>query len=425
MRTRWTALVCAAAVASGCSSSSSPPSLEPVTEGVQLQPAGCDFTVTSPREATAPHQDDGTVGAEPTPRNVHLSFVGDPKTTMTVTWATDVATRGTVVEWGADASYGHTTKGYWLAYATDLNGTDPPSVGVHQTFLCGLEAGSTYHYRVGTPGHMSDDFTFATAPGDGRAVRVLVAGDSRGNTSTWHDLLAAAANDAPEMILFTGDANDFGFLQDEWEAWFAAGKGVLEHLPLMMVNGNHEANMRHYYAQFPLPGNQQWYGFDFGPAHFTVLNDTPMTTDPGSIAGAQAQFLDSDLEKTQQTWKLVSHHRPEYSASTGHDSAADLQQAWEPILDSRKVDLVLTGHAHAYERSYPLAAGQKVADGAGPVYIVEGGGGANPYDVAPQPFTAFAQKIFSYVLLDISPHELELTTKAVDGTIVDSYTLSR
>jgi hypothetical protein len=424
MRTTWAALSCAAAFVIGCSDPV-PPSLEPTTTGVKIEPEGCPFSVTSPKEATAPHKDDGAVGPDATPRNIHLAYVGDPKSSIAVTWSTDVPTRGTIVEWGADAGYGHTTKGYWLAYATDLGGIDPPSVGVHQTFLCGLEAGTTYHYRVGTHGHMSDDYTFATAPGDGRAVRVLVAGDSRGNTSTWHDLLAAAANDAPELILFTGDANDFGFVQDEWEAWFAAGKGVLEHLPLMMVNGNHEANMRHYYTQFPLPGNQQWYGFDFGPAHFTILNDTPMNTDPGSIAGAQAQFLDSELATTQQAWKLVSHHRPEYSGSAGHESAADLQQAWEPILDSRHADLVLTGHAHAYERSFPLVAGQKVAEGAGPVFIVEGGGGANPYDVAAQPFTAFAQKIFSYVLLDISPQKLELTTKAVDGTLVDSYTLTR
>ena len=68
--------------------------------------------------------------------------------------------------------------------------------------------------------------------------------------------------------------------------------------------------------------------------------------------------------------------------------------------------MVLNGHAHAYERSKPLVAGQPVADGAGPVYIVEGGGGADPYDVSPLAFTAFAQKIYGYVLLDISAQKL-------------------
>jgi hypothetical protein len=256
-------------------------------------------------------------------------------------------------------------------------------------------------------------------------VRILVAGDSRGNAATWGQVMQAGAADAPDLAIFTGDANDLGSIQDDWESWFAAGKGVLEHLPLMMVHGNHEINARHYYSQFPMPGNQQWYSFDFGAAHFTALNDTPPSSDPTSITSEQAPFLDSDLGATQQPWKLVTHHRPEYTSSTGHPPADDLQQAWESILDARHVDMVLNGHAHAYERSKPLVAGQPVADGAGPVYIVEGGGGADPYDVAPQAFTAFAQKTFGYVLLDISTQKLTMTAKALDGSVIDTYSITK
>src|SRR4051812_15989999 len=124
----WVALACAAAF--GCSDSK-PPSLQPLDQGITIAPKGCGFTVTSPRQATEPRLDDGVRGPDPTPRNLHLSWVGDPQTTMTVTWATDVDTRGTVVEWGKDAGYGHTTEGYWLAYATDLGGNDLPTVGMH------------------------------------------------------------------------------------------------------------------------------------------------------------------------------------------------------------------------------------------------------------------------------------------------------
>jgi acid phosphatase type 7 len=411
------------ALAAGCGSSAAP-SLE-LTTGSEVTIDGCPFTITTPNETTAPVKDDGSVGAAPDPKDVHLAYVGDPKSTISVTWATDVGTRGTTLEWGADASYGHKTKGFWFAYPADLAGSDPPSVGIHQVHLCGLAAGTTYHYRVGTGSHMTTDSTFTTAPGDGRPVRILVAGDSRGNASTWGEVLKAGAAEAPDMAIFTGDANDLGSIQDDWEAWFAAGKGVLEHLPLMMVHGNHEINARHYYSQFPMPGNQQWYSFDFGAAHFTVLNDTPPSSDPTSITSEQAPFLDSDLGATQQPWKLVTHHRPEYTSSTGHPPADDLQQAWEPILDAHHVDMVLNGHAHAYERSKPLVAGQPVADGAGPVYIVEGGGGADPYDVAPLAFTAFAQKTYGYLLLDISTQKLTMTAKGLDGSVVDTYSITK
>ena len=59
-----------------------------------------------------------------------------------------------------------------------------------------------------------------------------------------------------------------------------------------------------------------------------------MTSDPTSITSEQAPFLDSYLGATSQPWKLVTHHRPEYTCSTGHDPATDLQMAWESILDA-------------------------------------------------------------------------------------------
>jgi hypothetical protein len=397
-----------------------------LTNGVDVPIAGCPFTIHTPAETTAPVMDDGTVGTTaPDPRDLHLAYVGDPTTSISVTWNSDVATRGTTLEWGADTSYGHKTAGFSFAYPTDLAGSDPPSVGVHQVHLCGLMPATTYHYRVGTGSHMSADSTFTTAPADGRAVRILVAGDSRGNAMTWGQLLQAGAADGPDIAIFTGDANELGTVQDDWETWFAAGRGVLEHLPLMTVHGNHEINSRHYYSQFPMPGNQQWYSFDFGAAHVTVLNDTPPGGDPTPITAMEAPFLDADLGKTTQTWKLVTHHRPEYTSSTGHAPATDLQQAWESILDAHNVDMVLNGHAHAYERSYPLAAGQVVADGKGPVYMVEGGGGADPYDVMPQPFTAKALKTFGYILLDVTAHKLTMTAKGIDGTVIDTYSIAK
>jgi calcineurin-like phosphoesterase family protein/purple acid phosphatase-like protein/iron/zinc purple acid phosphatase-like protein C len=396
-----------------------------LTDGEVVEIDGCPFTIKTPAETTEVVKDDGHVGMLPTPRNLHLAYVGDPKTSISVTWATDVTTRGTTLEWGPDINYGHKTKGFWFAYPTDLAGADLPSVGMHQVHLCGLQPGTTYHYRVGTGAYVSADATFTTAPADGRPVRVLVAGDSRGNSATWGQVMQAGAADAPDVAIFTGDANDLGSIQDDWEAWFAAAAEVLPHLPLMMVHGNHEINSRHYYSQFPLPGNQQWYSFDFGAAHFTALNDTPPSSDPNSIATTQAAFLDGDLKVTAQPWKLVTHHRPEYTSSTGHAPAADLQMAWESILDANHVDMVLNGHAHAYERSFPLTAGQVVADGQGPVYVVEGGGGADPYDVAPQAFTCFAKQTFGYVILDITSQKLTMTAKDLSGGVIDTYSITK
>ena len=241
-------------------------------------------------------------------------------------------------------------------------------------------------------------------------------------------MLQAGAAEAPDLALFTGDANDLGSIQDDWEAWFAAGKGVLEHLPLMMVHGNHEINSRHYYSQFPMPGNQQWYcvrlrqrALHRAQRHAAVERSDQHRERAGAVPRRAI------CGQTQQTWKLVTHHRPEYTSSTGHPPATDLQQAWESILDAHHVDLVLNGHAHAYERSHPLVAGQVVgATARGRSTSSKAAAAPIRTTSAPQAFTAFAlEDATATCILDVSPQKLTLTAKDTDGTVIDSYSITK
>jgi hypothetical protein len=241
----------------GCSSRSAPSTV--LTSGVTVQLPGCAYTFTTPDQTTAPTNDDGFIDAMPTARDLHLSWVGDPSTTTTITWNGDFGTTSTLVEYGATSAYGQKASGFSFAYPTDLAGSDPPSVRVHQVHLCGLQPATTYHYRVGPASIATADATFTTAPAGAARTRVLVAGDSRGNVATWAQVLQTGATETPDFAIFTGDANDLGTIQDEWEAWFGVGASVLPNVHLMMAMGNHEINSRHYYSQFPLPANQQWY----------------------------------------------------------------------------------------------------------------------------------------------------------------------
>jgi Calcineurin-like phosphoesterase/Purple acid Phosphatase, N-terminal domain len=388
-----------------------------LTSGVAVTlPAACTYTFTTPNETTAPTADDGFQSPTPAVRDVHLSWVGDPQTTMVITWATDFATTATTA-----FVDGKPTPGFSFAYPTDLGGADPPSVRIHQVHLCGLTPGSSHAYTV-----QNVNGQFTTAPAAAQSLKVLVAGDSRGNAATWGSVFVAGAGEAPDFALFTGDANDLGTIQDDWEAWFAAMATVAPDLPLLLAHGNHEINARHYYSQFPMPGNQQWYDFDYGDAHFVVLNDTP--ADTSVIAGAEKTFLDQSLAATTKTWKIVVHHKPPYTASTVHGPELTLQAAWSPVYEAHGVDLVLNGHAHSYERSKPIVAGQPAA--TGPVYIVEGGGGADPYDVAPAAFTAFPTAMvtgaqYGYVTVAIAGRTLTLTAKKLDGSVLDTFSITK
>ncbi|RLC63774.1 MAG: hypothetical protein DRI01_04615 [Chloroflexi bacterium] len=110
--------------------------------------------------------------------------------------------------------------------------------------------------------------------------------------------------------------------------------------------GNHELNHANYFDLFYLPGNERWYSFDYGNAHFTCLQIDGFAD--YSIGSEQYNWLEQDLASTNQTWKFVFFHFPPYS-SASHGSDLNVRAALQPLFEEHDVDIVFTGHDHSYE----------------------------------------------------------------------------
>jgi hypothetical protein len=401
-----------------------------LTAGVQVHVEDCPFTANTPNETTEPLEDDGRVGATPNLRAQHVAFRGDPSTSMTIVWETDFDTSATKVELGPTTAYGKTYPGFSYAYPTDSAALDPPSVRVHEVSICGLQPGTLYHYRIVNGTTFTDDATFSTAPTAGSTTRLAILGDSRDSFSIFGQALQASITDGAEAAIFTGDAVLLGIQQELWDGWFSAVSTMLPSLPLAFALGNHETNARQAFAQLPGPGtNGQWYSFDWGDVHFTVLNDSPL--DMSVIAGAERDFLDSDLAATQKLFKVVVHHKPVYtsyegSGIAGHMHEAGLETNWVPLYEQHGVDVVFNGHVHGFERTWPLKGGMPVADGQGPVYFVFGGAGATQVPLTAKPFIATqAMNTYGYQLLDVNGRTLKITAKSIDGSVLDTYSITK
>jgi len=128
-----------------------------------------------------------------------------------------------------------------------------------------------------------------------------------------------------------------------------------------------------YLSYFRLPGadftstsgNERYYDFVKGQVHFFVLNSNPEEPDGTRRTSAQARWLKSQLAASTSQWNIVYDHHPPYSSDTKHGSSVGMQwpfAAWG-------ADVVISGHAHTYERV--------MHDGI--VYFVNGLGGAARY----------------------------------------------
>ncbi len=328
-------------------------------------------------------------------------------TAITVMWQTNLA-GDSRVDYGPTASYGQ-----HVSHATAMT--------LHEVRLTGLTLDARYHYHVTSAAATSvssADHTFQTAVASGTPFRFAVYGDSRTNPADHAAVVKSILASAPRFVLHTGDIIADGTKDANWvRDFFTPAAPLIADLPLFPCLGNHERNAAFYYDYFSLPHgggdhNERWYSFDYGDAHFTVL-DTDADYAPGS---PQYAWLVSDLKHAAAPWKFVVHHHPAYS-SGAHGSTEKVQRYLVPLYEQYGVAMVFNGHDHHYELS------QK----AGVYYIVTGGGGAPQYapNLHPNRYQQHAEETLHHCTLDISGTTATFRAVRTDGSVLDTVTLTR
>jgi len=78
----------------------------------------------------------------------------------------------------------------------------------------------------------------------------------------------------------------------------------------------------------------------------------------GRHPNEQTRWLEETLRRSRADesvdWIVVQMHQSALSSSTDNGCDVGIRQAWVPLFDRYEVDLVLNGHDHDYERSYPV-----------------------------------------------------------------------
>jgi hypothetical protein len=175
--------------------------------------------------------------------------------------------------------------------------------------------------------------------------------------------------------------------------------------------GNHEQSGVLFTKYFPYPfvGGRYW-SFDYGPAHFTVV-DQYTIYGPGS---AQLDWIETDLASTNKPWKFVYLHEPGWSAG-GHSNNTSVQNYIQPLCEQYDVAMVFAGHNHYYARA--------VVNGV--QHITTGGGGAPLYDPSPgYPNVVTIAKAHHVCTVEIDGGLLHFEAVTPAAAVLDSFTLS-
>jgi glucose/arabinose dehydrogenase/PKD repeat protein len=315
----------------------------------------------------------------------------------------------------------------------------------YEADLSALAPSATYSYDVLMNG---DDVTagqgsFRTAPARGTgSIRFLAFGDSGTGSAAQSQVAARMAAESFDLAVHVGDvaygneALQGGGHFNEYDDWFfGMYASSLRTHPFYPVIGNHDdevADAWPFRQVFVLPENgatpqypdhaERYYSFDYGPVHFVGLDtETAFRDDPGRQA-AQLAWLEQDLAATSQPWRVVFFHRSPYSTGAEHGSDLEVRQKFAPLFERYGVQLVLSGHDHDYERTFPMR------DFGGPssvTYVVTGGGGAALYPVGSASWTALSASVYHFVRASVSTCVLQVEAVDSGGAVFDRYSIDR
>jgi len=360
---------------------------------------------------------------------------------VSVLWTSAANTAGLVTVIGSGGS-----TSVFNATVTEF---DPSVTGEASTYyqyradITGLTAGTAYQYQVAVDGQVlaaDPVLNSFTTPTTGN-FSFLVVGDT-GNDSADQMAILQRLLAEPNIskVIHVGDiAYESGTFPQFEQNYFQIYAPMMSRTPFFTAPGNHEYltnSAAPYLAVHAAPASNvpaadlgRYYSFDRGDAHFTSLDSNLLGTDAGSRMLA---WLDADLAATQKFWKIVFLHHPPYptGAHLGDPLCVLVQQQVNPIVEKHFVPLVLTGHEHGYERSYPLLNNQvvnnQVAAPGTPstTYVISGGGGAGTVAVGTLPQTALALSVHNYLRVDVTAKQLTVTATGEDGSIIDQFTLA-
>lgn len=407
-------------------------------------------------------------------------------TSVMIRWRTDVAVASKI-------NYGLTQNALNSSKSDDLAKTE------HILTIDNLTPNTKYFYGVAagnTTLQASTDNFFVTNPpvGTEQKVTIWALGDmgmgTEGQKRVYQQYLKYTDKIHTDLWLLLGD-NAYAQGMD-WEyqlrffEYYQADR-LMKQTVLLPSPGNHDysptANnyriedpLSAYFNIFSVPtkgevggvpsGSKAYYSYDYANIHFVSLDSygrEEMDKRLFSKDSQQMIWLEKDLKANKQKWTIAFWHHPPYTmGSRNSDTEEELRLLREgvvPLLEKYKVDLVLNGHSHVYERSQmikghygleatfnqkqhsvststgrydaskdscPYIKDSKIPDNEGIIYVVNGVGAANGGSQSAYPHNAmvYSNNVNAGSLyLEIEGNRLDARFITEDGNVKDQFTI--
>jgi 3',5'-cyclic AMP phosphodiesterase CpdA len=208
----------------------------------------------------------------------------------------------------------------------------------------------------------------ATSPQPSQTLRFAIIGDSgTGNAAQLAVAQAmekAHATQPFDLVLMLGD-NFYGAIDFVKKFERPYQKLLAADVKFYATLGNHDNGGSMKEMSYPKlnMGGRRYYTFIRGEleqqplAQFFALDSTKMDM-------PQVAWVEKELSHSTARWKIAFFHHPLYSSGKTHGPDLKLRAQLEPLFTKYRVQLVLNGHEHFYERLKPQQGVQYFISGA-------------------------------------------------------------
>lgn len=400
--------------------------------------------------------------------NLVTSFIGDASTSRGFAWTATADYTDMVLRYKAVGE-----SDYKNAETTKTTKTlSDATMHYYKADVTDLTAGTEYTYQIGSGDEWYGPFEFTTEAEGTSSFSFIGVTDPQASDKAgylfFEKTMDVAMNENPDVAFVAnmGDMVNDGASETEWKMHFESIESFSPSVPYMAVAGNHEltansvwSNGENFSLHFNNPDNggkaalqdydasketERWrntynnadesiYSFDYGNAHFVVLNTGSEERVPGlRFANAQRQWLENDLKEADENgakWKIVMMHQGVYRGDKWRETYEFSYDAFAEIMDKYSVDIVIQGHDHVYMRSYPMVDGVANTfskniekDRMGTVYTVLGAAANKRHKTENlQGAGAYAHKAINtpaeepiYCVFNVSDDKIEVITNKVN-----------
>jgi hypothetical protein len=261
--------------------------------------------------------------------------------------------------------------------------------------------------------------TFYTQPIDFLPFRFAICGDMQIEDSfaIIESILMWKINrENPRFILFMGDHVGKWDRPILWGAFFRLLRRIFNHIPFYSIIGNHCGGDGGFTAQYlyQLCPAEDWnYTWTFGNLYFISLNSLPLLNEEWDKVQQVEIWLQEQLANRPEHAKftIVNMHVPWIGPPYANDGIVTfyetyLEEHWKPIFEQNKVDIIFSGHKHAYIRDHQN-------------FVTASIHGIRKYSPAHEPdYVVFNGH--HYLVVQVEKDQIQIKAKTWDGKIIDT-----